>query len=126
MGVENAHRMLIGGAVIAEHQVQLELSVAVAAGNGCNGVMGNGCPVLTGRLSQNIRSFVSVAPPRFQKRISQNNQLLFVLTGDAHHRHGPFHAADFHTGICIGLVTLLYRRLFHGEHMPSALEVVMA
>ena len=119
MGVVDAQGVLGGGDVVAEHQVQLVVA-APAAGDGGDGVVG--LPI---RLSENEGGLVGIAPPGAQDLVGQVDEALRVGGGEADHRHGPLHDAGLHILVAGEGEGGLHRRLFHGEGVVAALEVVV-
>ena len=119
VGVVQAQRVLLGGQVIAQHQIQFKLPVP-HPGDGGDGVVGDAVG-----LGQDHRRLVGVAPPGDQDPVGQFHQPLRLGRADPDHRHGPLDnayldvlkAGEGHRGLHGGLL--------HGEGIAAALEVVV-
>ena len=72
MGMIHAQRMLLGGDVVAQHQIQL-IVVAALSGNGGDGVVG-----LSIRFRIDESRLIRVAAPFFQNHIRQGDDPIAV------------------------------------------------
>ena len=115
----NAHRELLCGNVVSEHQIQLE-HVPVLSGNRRDGVVR-----FSVCLSENKGRLVRVASPAAQHLIAQLNQAVRILGSRSQHRHGPLYNACLHVLKAGNCKIFLNRRLRHGEGIVSALEMIV-
>ena len=120
MGVVDAQRVLRGGDVVAEHEVELEPAVP-HPGDGGDGVVG-----LAVGLGKDKAALVGVAAPCGQDLVRQVHKALVVRTGQADAAHGPVDDACFHILIAGEDPCLFDGGLRHGELVVAALEVVVA
>ena len=120
MGMVDAEGILLRGDVVAQHQIQLELSLP-HTGNGRDGVMH-----LAIRLREHKGRLVRIAPPRGEDAIRQLHQTLIIFAAEPDHRHGPLDDARLHIREVPESHRLLNRRPLHGEGVAAALKVVVA
>ena len=120
MGVVHTQRMLRGGDVVAQHQIQLIFAVP-HPGNRRDGVVG-----LAIRLGKDKAALVGVAAPSGQKLIGQLYKACIIRTGQTDAAHGPVHDTGLHI-LKAGEHPRLFNRCFgHGKLVMTALKVVMA
>ena len=120
MGVVHTQRVLRGGDVVAQHQVQLILAVP-HPGDGGNGVVG-----LAVSLGKDKAALVSVAAPCSQQLIGKLHKACVVCTGQTDAAHGPVHDTGLHV-LKAGEHPRLFNGGFrHGKLVVTALEVVVA
>ena len=118
MGMENAQRMLLAGAVVPQHQQQ-PVGVAYLAQNGRDGIMR--CAV---GFCIDVASRVTVAAPCLQNLVGQVNHLFRLGSFKAQSGQRPVQNGGlytFHRGLHHGS----HAGLIHGELIAAALEVVM-
>ena len=120
MGMVHAQRMLRGGDVIAQHQIQLILAVP-HPGNGGDGVVG-----LVVGLGKDKAAFIGVAAPSSQQLIGQLHKACVICTGQTDAAHGPVHDAGLHVLKAGEHPGLFNGSLGHGKLVMTALEMVMA
>ena len=120
MGVVHTQRMLRGGDVVAQHQVQLILAVP-HPGDGRDGVVG-----LAIGLGKDKAALVGVAAPSSQQLIGQFHKACVIRTGQTDAAHGPVHDTGFHV-LKAGEHPRFFNRSFgHGKLIMAALKVVVA
>ncbi len=120
VGVEHPQGVLRGGAVVAQHQIQLVV-LPPPPGDGGDGVVG-----LPAGLVKDAGGLVAVAPPGGEDAVRQLDKGLLIPPGQANHRHGPAHNSRFNprkTGEGKGL---LQGGPLHGKGVPPPLEMVVA
>ena len=120
MGVVHAQRMLRGGDVIAQHQIQLILAVP-HPGDGGTGVVG-----LAVGLGKDKAALVGVAAPCSQQLIGQLHKACIVGTGQADAAHGPVHDAGLHILKAGEYPSLFNGGFSHGKFVVTTLEMVVA
>ena len=125
MGMEDARRVLLAGAVVPGHQVQHIARLAVVVQNGGHGVVGHALAVLLGG-GQNVRRRVGIAPPGLQELLGKGLHLGHVTAGDAHSAHRPAQRLDLHVRIRRVLIGVQRLGALHGEGVAAALEVHVA
>ena len=120
MGVVHAQRMLRGGDVIAQHEIQLILAVPHP------GYGGDGVVRLAVGLGKDKAALVGVAAPGSQQLIGQLHKARVILTGQADAAHGPVHDAGLHILKAGEHPCFFNGSLGHGKLIVTALEVVVA
>ena len=120
VGVEDAQRMLGGGDVVAQHQVELVLAVP-HPGDGGDGVVG-----LAVGLGKDKAALVRVAAPGGQNFVGQVDQFLVVFARQPDAAHRPADDAGFDLFIAGEGPGLFDGGLGHGELVVAALEMVVA
>ena len=120
MGMVDAEGILLRGDVVAQHQIQLKLSLP-HTGDGGDGVVH-----LAVRLRENEGRLVRIAPPRGEDAVRQLHQALVVGAAQTDHGHGPLDDARLHIREVPEDHRLLNRRPLHGEGVAAALKMVVA
>ena len=119
MRVIEPQRMLLGGEVVAQHQVQL-IALAAAAGN-----RGDGVVRLPIGLGKNHCFPVCIAAPGGQDAVGKIDQPLRVFPIQADDRHRPLDDARLDVVKAGKADRRLHRGLLHREGVVAALEVVV-
>ena len=120
MRMVHTQRMLRGGDVVAQHQIQLILAVP-HPGNGGNGVVR-----LAVGLGKDKATLIGVAAPCGQQLIGQLHKARVILTGQADAAHGPVYNTGLHVLKAGEHPSLFNGCLGHGKLVVAALEVVVA
>ena len=120
MGMVHTQRMLRGGDVVAQHQVQLILAVP-HPGDGRDGVVG-----LAIGLGEDKAALVGVAAPSSQQLIGQLHKACVIRTGQTDAAHGPVHDTGFHVLKAGEHPSLFYGGFSHGKFVVTTLEMVVA
>ena len=120
MGVVQSQRMLLGGQIVSEYQIQLEQAIFFT-GNGGDGVVR-----LSVGFRQNTGGFIRISAPAVQDVCSQIHQTLVLFMTDTDYRQRPFHDACFYILKTRNGHGFLYGSRFHGKGIVSALEMVVA
>ncbi len=121
MGVEYALGMLLGGAVVAQQQVQAVPVGAQPAQNGCDAVVA----VSPGVPGDNLQPVVLIAVPPFHHE-GDKLQEVAAGAGELKGSEGPCKVVHLDAGKTRQRVTVPDRRLFKGEDMVAGLVVVVA
>ena len=118
MGMEDAQRMLLAGAVVAQHQVQPVHAVHLAQ-DGRDGVVGRAV-----RLGIHVAFGIGIAAPGIEDALRLVNQRSLIRAGQLHRRHGPVQHAGRDLRVGRGQLRP-HAAVIHGEAVAAALEVVM-
>ena len=118
--MEHAQGELLGGDVVAQHQVQLVLALPLA-GDGGDGVVR-----LAVGLGEDKGVGVRVSPPGGQDLVRQVHQAGIIGAAQPDDGEGPVDDARLHVLKAREGDRLFHRGLLHGEGVAAALEVVMA
>gem|GEM_PF-5632468 len=119
MRMEDAERILVRRAVVAQHEVEL-VALALAAGDWRDRVVRRAV-----RLSEDVHGRVAVGAPCVHDLRREVDELVAVDAREADRRHRPLHAADLDVRETGHRVRFLDGRLCHGERVAAALVVVM-
>ena len=115
-----AQRVLLGGDVVPQHQIQLVVH-APAAGNGGDGVVG-----FTMGLREDKGILIGIATPCGQYPVRQLHQLILVRAVQPDNAHGPLDNSRFYILVAPEGDFLFHRCLLHGEAVAPSLKVLMA
>ena len=118
MGMEQPQGVLLSGAVIAQHQVQLEV-LPPAPCNGGDGVVGG-----VG-LRKDVNAFVTVVPPGRKYPVRQLHHGLPVGAAQTDDRHGPVQNAGLYALKAPEADLLPHACPGHGQLLRAPLEVVV-
>ena len=118
MGMEDAQRMLLAGAVVAQHQVQPVHAVHLAQ-DGRDGVVGRAV-----RLGIHVAFGIGIAAPGIEDALRLVNQRSLIRAGQLHRRHGPVQHAGRDLRVGRGQLRP-HAAVIHGEAVAAALEVVV-
>ena len=125
MRVEDALRVLLGGAVVARHKVQHIAAALLAVQNRRDGVVRHAPAVLPG-TGQNVCRSVGVIAPRRQQRARKLHHRAGVLARHAHGAHGPAQRLNRKLRIVGVRIAAQRFRALHRERIVAALEMHMA
>ena len=120
MGMVDAQRMLLGGDIVPEGQIQF-IRIAHFSCNRGNRVVR--FPVGAG---EDKGIFIRVATPAVQHMGSQVNEPVLIFVMDSKYRQWPFYDACFHIFITRNGDRKFNGCFRHGEGIISALKMVMA
>ena len=119
VGVVNSQGMLLGGDVVAKHQIKLE-KLAAAAGNGRDGVVG-----LAVGLGKNEGGNVGVRSPRGKDLLAELGKTGLVGTGETDDGKGPAYNARLNVLKIIEYQLFLDLGASHCKVVITALHMVV-
>ena len=120
MGMVHPERMLTGGDIVAQDQVQL-IIFSTLSGDGRDGVM-----IFSLRPGKDESLLIRITAPAPEDPVSQVDQALLIRSADADDRHGPFDDPGADILISFKHKRCLHPRLGHGELISAALEMLVA